>query len=350
MANGFDLQQFATALQGAGAGLTGQLTPFLAQQERQRRTQVEESKLANQKARDSEKQRMITLFQDSQRGLELAKAGQWDRLANLASRREQLLATDFPETDSRDTQQFALVARAAAAGDPQAQQAALFKLQENTNIGLDTGILDKPKGVSAKEQAETAKINLQSEEIRQKLASGQQPSKDDVQKQVNVLRGSLRDNLKSFRQVEQANKRINAVGKNATAASDLALIFNFMKMLDPGSVVRESEFRTAAQARAFLSKAEGQGITLPAIVVQGLQRASTGASLLPEQRVDFLNQVDDLFAAARTSADTNIENILQQADQDQIKRKRVFGTKRLEEFTKRQTARQPQQRNVVVDF
>jgi len=145
MANGFDLQQFATALQGAGAGLTGQLTPFLAQQERQRRTQVEESKLANQKAKDSERERMITLFQDSQRGLELAKAGQWDRLANLASRREQLLATDFPETNATDTQQFALVARAAAAGDPQAQQAALFKLQENTNIGLDTGILDPPK-------------------------------------------------------------------------------------------------------------------------------------------------------------------------------------------------------------
>jgi hypothetical protein len=37
----------------------------------------------------------------------------------------------------------------------------------------------------------------------------------------------------------------NTNNKTATAASDVALLFNFMKMLDPKSIVRESEFKTA---------------------------------------------------------------------------------------------------------
>lgn len=318
-----DLGQIGQALSGFSAGVAGQLPQFQQGLRQDRQLRQEEQ--------ESARQRFI-------RGV--GGATQMIRSGDLMGAVQLLDSIDDPNAQRAARELLA----------PQTSEETALDLFNLESRAIALGDLKGPDTVSAKEQAETEKITLQSEEIRQKLASGQQPDKGDVQKQVNVLRGSLRDNLKSFRQVEEANKRINAVGKNATAASDLALIFNFMKMLDPGSVVRESEFRTAAQARAFLSKAEGQGITLPAIVVQGLQRASTGASLLPEQRVDFLNQVDDLFAAARTSADTNIENILQQADQDQIKRERVFGTKRLEAFTKRQTARQPQQRNIVVDF
>jgi hypothetical protein len=145
MADGFDRQQFATALQGLGAGLTGQLPQFLEQRGRQEARDIETSKLALAESRKSENARRTTLFQDSQRGLELARNGRWDRLSQLANTRLDLLANQFPEADPTDTQQFALVANAAAGGDPAAQQAALFKLQENTNIGIDTGILDPPK-------------------------------------------------------------------------------------------------------------------------------------------------------------------------------------------------------------
>jgi len=50
---------------------------------------------------------------------------------------------------------------------------------------------------------------------------------------------------KDFKSIEDAYKRIEKAGQNPSAAGDLALIFNFMKLLDPGSTVREKEFATA---------------------------------------------------------------------------------------------------------
>jgi hypothetical protein len=51
-----------------------------------------------------------------------------------------------------------------------------------------------------------------------------------------------------FVKIRDAFKRIQVSAQDPSAAGDLALIFNYMKMLDPGSVVRESEFATAANA------------------------------------------------------------------------------------------------------
>ena len=71
-----------------------------------------------------------------------------------------------------------------------------------------------------------------------------------------------------------------------------------MKVLDPGSVVRESEFATAADARAALTRAEGQGTPIPAIVAQALQRLETGQLLLPDQRQDFVSRAGMLYTGA----------------------------------------------------
>ena len=49
----------------------------------------------------------------------------------------------------------------------------------------------------------------------------------------------------TFIDVRDAYGRILSNAEEQTAASDLSLIFNYMKMLDPGSVVREGEFANA---------------------------------------------------------------------------------------------------------
>lgn len=72
-----------------------------------------------------------------------------------------------------------------------------------------------------------------------------------LRKEVNTL-------LKDFFAVTDSFARIQASAINPDAAGDLALVFNYMKMLDPGSTVREGEFRTAATtgslAEAILNK------------------------------------------------------------------------------------------------
>lgn len=158
------------------------------------------------------------------------------------------------------------------------------------------------------------------------------PDEKDVTSQVNTLRSTINTNLSDFRKVEDSFKRIQSVAKNPSAAGDLALIFNYMKLLDPGSVVRESEFATAQNAAG-----------VPDRVRNTYNRVLSGERLAPEQRADFVGQADNLFTAQRESADQQIANVLEQADQDNIPRTRVLGAERLKSFEQRMLDRQNRQ-------
>lgn len=164
----------------------------------------------------------------------------------------------------------------------------------------------------------------------------EKPDQKDVTGQVNTLRSTINSNLADFRKVEDSFKRIQNVAKNPSAAGDLALIFNYMKLLDPGSVVRESEFATAQNAAG-----------VPERVRNSYNRVLSGERLGPDQRADFVGQADNLFTAQREQADKQISNVLEQADQDGIPRSRVLGADRLKAFEERlsgrQSVEQPQQ-------
>jgi hypothetical protein len=105
---------------------------------------------------------------------------------------------------------------------------------------------------------------------------------------------------KDFRSTVAAYQRVKASAGDPSAAGDLALIFNYMKILDPNSVVRESEFRSAEQAKAWLSKTDDLGIPIPSAVRTMIQKAKPGqkgAFLLPEQREDFVSRAEKLYAS-----------------------------------------------------
>ncbi len=100
----------------------------------------------------------------------------------------------------------------------------------------------------------------------------------------------------NFIERSEGFNRVLQVGDMGTAAGDLALIFAFMKTQDPTSVVRESEFKTAADARAWLDKAENDDdITIPGAITQAIQKIETGATLLPAQRKDFVNTAGNIY-------------------------------------------------------
>lgn len=91
----------------------------------------------------------------------------------------------------------------------------------------------------------------------------------------------------------------NAIGKIRTAseiagtgdsaAADLSMVFSYMKMLDPGSVVRESEFATAEKARG-----------VPESVRNTYNKVVTGEILTDKQRNDFTNVANQIFDQALT--------------------------------------------------
>jgi len=85
--------------------------------------------------------------------------------------------------------------------------------------------------------------------------------------------------------------RLNSVIKDSaaagTGAGDLALINTFMKMLDPGSVVRESEFAQAQDTAGLVSK-----------LAASLGRVQSGQVLVPAQREEFARLADKYMTAA----------------------------------------------------
>lgn len=98
------------------------------------------------------------------------------------------------------------------------------------------------------------------------------------------LRNSFQTKTKDFRDVRDAYGRIQVSAKEPSAAGDLALIFNYMKMLDPGSTVRESEFAAAAASGSLGDRFVAAG-----------KKLLSGERLDPTQRADFVKSARDLY-------------------------------------------------------
>lgn len=99
--------------------------------------------------------------------------------------------------------------------------------------------------------------------------------------------------VKAFNDVSQSYKQVRALAKEgASAADDIALTFSFMKMLDPGSVVREGEY-------ALVGRAAG----LPDQVIMGLQRVDEGQGLTPTIRNKLIEAAAKIMVSRREQLD-----------------------------------------------
>ena len=99
------------------------------------------------------------------------------------------------------------------------------------------------------------------------------------------LRKEFNEQSKYFKGIGQSFGKV--LGTDPTAAGDVSLIFAYMKMLDPGSVVREGEQATAAQAAG-----------VPSRVINLYNRVLTGEKLTPDQRADFRKQAQNIYDLA----------------------------------------------------
>jgi len=82
---------------------------------------------------------------------------------------------------------------------------------------------------------------------------------------------------KDYREIGNMWAKIREAGTNPTAANDLAMIFGYMKILDPGSVVREGEFANAQNTAG-----------VPGKIRSAYNNVLRGERLNPEQRQEFL--------------------------------------------------------------
>jgi hypothetical protein len=81
-----------------------------------------------------------------------------------------------------------------------------------------------------------------------------------------------------------------------------------MKVLDPGSTVREGEFATAEGAKGALENYQKEGGYVPNVIAGAVNRMITGQRLLPNQRADFYNRARKLYQGQSEG----VENIASQ--------------------------------------
>jgi hypothetical protein len=110
--------------------------------------------------------------------------------------------------------------------------------------------------------------------------------------QENKLRDEFVNQTKPFTQVNDSYGRILKSAENPSAAGDLALIFNYMKMLDPGSTVREGEFANAENSAG-----------IPTWLQQRYNKAVNGERLTPEMRSDFVSRSGQMYESQRQGYD-----------------------------------------------
>jgi hypothetical protein len=106
--------------------------------------------------------------------------------------------------------------------------------------------------------------------------------------QATDLRKEFIAQSKDYALQNDAIGRISAAAKDPSAAGDLALIFSFMKVQDPGSTVREGEFATAQNAGGVPDRA-----------IAAYNKVLSGERLSPDQRKDFVNSANKLYAQAK---------------------------------------------------
>lgn len=134
------------------------------------------------------------------------------------------------------------------------------------------------------ERLSLEKARLELEKTRAGTSAPAGANTDEEQK----LRKEFIAQSKDYMVVQNAWANIKSAQRMAESggegAGDLAMIFSFMKLLDPGSVVREQEFANAQNAAGVPDRIRAE-----------YNRLLTGGRLAPDQRKNFVKQGKSLF-------------------------------------------------------
>jgi len=156
-------------------------------------------------------------------------------------------------------------------------------------------------------ESEAAATKL-AEQIARDEEKNKSTRTDKIRTQYDKASRDSRDAIKAYRKVEAA-----ATNPNPTGVTDMSLIFGYMKILDPTSVVREGEYATAQNTSG-----------VPDAVMNLYNAAVDGQSLQENQRRDFYQEArrqtafqlqeqlttDDRYRELATLGDLDEEQII----------------------------------------
>lgn len=271
-----DLGTILGGLSAAVGGTAPQFQQQMMQDEEKARTR------ALQDEQTAEKRR-ATMFMDAAVANQFLQSGDLDSVAGIFEDRMNILS-GIPNVDTRHTQEKLGLVRAARSGDTQALSRLQSLLGNEVSVGQAYGLIPK-----APERKGITVGNNVVDPVSGRVIYEGKPEDSKVFEKESKLRSEFNslESVKNFAIRNSALGAIEASAQDPTAAGDISLIFAYMKMLDPNSVVREGEFATAQSAGS-----------VPQTLWSKYNQALTGERLAPEVRSDFVDRANKLYARA----------------------------------------------------
>jgi len=166
-----------------------------------------------------------------------------------------------------------------------AEKAKVLDLKKTaTDMGLTEEQTKEAVARAKKLDAETAKLLMELDAL--KNTGGIPPEKKFEQEEK--IRGEYTKRVSNYNEMRQTYANIQASASDESGAGDVALVTGFMKMLDPGSVVRESEFATARDTSGLYGS-----------LVSLSSKVKNGQFLTPQQRKDFASLAGKYMEASQ---------------------------------------------------
>ena len=174
-----------------------------------------------------------------------------------------------------------------------AKFAEKFALADLKKKAADLGLTNAQTGSAL---AQTKKLGLETQKSALELEAlkatgGLDPAKTFEQEEK--LRKEYQGRTKVYGELSSTYQNIKSSSEAKNGPGDIALITGFMKMLDPGSVVRETEFATARDTAGLFENLKNQS-----------QKLQSGQlfSLDSKQRQEYVNLAKQYLDSAQKKA------------------------------------------------
>ena len=173
-----------------------------------------------------------------------------------------------------------------------------------------------------KDPLETLKDTLEIEKIRKEL-SGEITDKDTLNRATTLRKEFNTDQVyKNFQILQRSEDQMKEAYKLATSpttqsrvAADQAIAVTFQKMLDPQSVVRESEYARTPEGVAFMNRMGS--------IVEQMQKG--GLRLKDSDRLSLIQAANKLLKSGKRQMNSHIGRYKSLAKDYQVKPELILG-------------------------
>lgn len=156
-----------------------------------------------------------------------------------------------------------------------------------------------------------AELDMKNQERKDQLEAKKNDkslqAKDSWVKSVTPKIGLQNDTMKNWQDMMIKKQQMIEALKNPSAFKDIGAVYSIMKAFDPRSVVRESEYRTAASAGGVVDRG-----------LNSLDKFISGKQLQPDQRQDIMDTINITEKALRNQYVHQVEPYMKEAQRQGI--------------------------------